>query len=174
MFFAKEIKKRSTPEYIIYMWQVEDTIRAFDCSLSRLRMEYISRFDYTEEQREELADWYGSLIGMMNREGCRKSGHLSVNNAIVEELEERHKILLADRKNTSYNRQYYKVLPMIVELRARGANKEEGEIATCLNALYGVMMLRVVGREISPQTTNGIKEISTLLNMLDKHKRQKR
>lgn len=173
MYFAKEIKKRSTTEYILYMWQVEDTIRAFDCSLPRLRMEYITRFDYTQEQREELADWYGNMIGMMNNEGCREAGHLSINNAVVAELEERHKALLKDPSKYAYKNQYYKVLPMIVELRARGANKEDGEIATFLTALYGVMMYRVTGRQLSPQTNNAVKEISKFLTMLDREKNKR-
>ena len=35
------------------MWQIEDTIRAFDCSLRRIRDEWVERFDYTDEQKEE-------------------------------------------------------------------------------------------------------------------------
>ena len=76
MFVSQELRKSNIAEYLLYMWQVEDTIRAFDCSLARIRREYIDRFDYSEEQKEELADWYGNLIRMMNQEGCRQQGHL--------------------------------------------------------------------------------------------------
>ena len=71
MFIANELRKTNIAEYLLYMWQVEDTIRAFDCSISRIRREYIDRFDYTDEQKEDEADWFGNLIRMMNQEGSR-------------------------------------------------------------------------------------------------------
>ena len=37
MFIANELRKTNIAEYLLYMWQVEDTIRAFDCSISRIR-----------------------------------------------------------------------------------------------------------------------------------------
>jgi phosphoenolpyruvate carboxylase len=39
-------------------------------------------------------------------------------------------------------------------------------VETCLNALYGVMLLRLQQREISPDTEHAVKEISTLIGML--------
>ena len=78
MFIANELRKTNIAEYLLYMWQVEDTIRAFDCSISRIRREYIERFDYTDEQKEDEADWFGNLIRMMNQEGCREQGHLQI------------------------------------------------------------------------------------------------
>ena len=54
MFISQELRKKSIAEYLLYMWQVEDIIRAYDCSLSRIRREYISRFDYDDEQLEEM------------------------------------------------------------------------------------------------------------------------
>ena len=53
MFVAKELRKKSIAEYLLYMWQIEDTIRAYGCSLTRIRKEYIDQFQYTEEQKEE-------------------------------------------------------------------------------------------------------------------------
>ena len=41
MFVAQELRKKNIAEYLLYMWQVEDTIRAFGCSLARIRREYI-------------------------------------------------------------------------------------------------------------------------------------
>ena len=39
MFIAKQLKESSICEYLIYMWQVEDTIRAIDCNIDRIREE---------------------------------------------------------------------------------------------------------------------------------------
>ena len=172
MFISQELRKSNIAEYLLYMWQVEDTIRAFGCSLPRIRREYVERFDYTEEQKEELIDWYGNLIRMMNEEGCREVGHLQINRTTLQLLTELHMQLLSSPKFPFYNTAYYKVLPFIVELRSRGANKEEGEIETCLNLLYGVMMLRLQKKPISPNTQHAVKEISTFIGMLADYYKQ--
>jgi hypothetical protein len=166
MFIANELRQKNIAEYLLYMWQIEDTIRAFDCSLPRLRREYISRFDYDDEQKDEEADWFGNLIRMMNEEGCRANGHLQINRVTLQLLAELHQQLLASPKFPFYNTAYYKVLPFIVELRQRGAQKEQNEIETCLNLLYGVMMLRLQKKEITTSTQHAVKEISTFIGML--------
>ena len=172
MFIANELRKKNIAEYLLYMWQVEDTIRAFGCSMSRIRREYIERFDYTEEQKEELIDWYGNLIRMMNEEGCRQQGHLQINRSTLQLLSELHLQLLSSPKYPFYNTAYYKVLPFIVELRSRGASKDESEVETCLNLLYGVMMLRLQKREITPNTQHAVKEVSTFIGMLSDYYKQ--
>ena len=45
MYIANELRKKNIAEYLLYMWQMEDTVRAFDCSLQRIKREYIERFD---------------------------------------------------------------------------------------------------------------------------------
>ena len=69
-------------EYLLYMWQMEDLIRAYGCSLTRIRREYIDRFDYTDQQKDEEEDWFGDLIRMMNQEGKREKGHLAINEVL--------------------------------------------------------------------------------------------
>ena len=155
------------------MWQVEDIIRAYGCSLSRIRKEYIDSFELDDEQKEEELDWWGNLVRMMNQEGCREQGHLQINKIVVQDLTELHAQLLQSSKFPFYNTEYYKVLPFIVELRNRG-DKDLTEIETCLNALYGVMMLRLQHKDISPDTKHAIDEITTFLGMLsDYYKKDK-
>ena len=167
MYIAQELRKKNIAEYILYMWQVEDTIRAFGCQLSRIRREYIEQFDYTDEQKEEETDWFGNLIRMMNEEGCRERGHLQMNKTTLIMLEDLHRQLIDSTKFPCYTSEYYKVLPYIVELRNRGANKKENEIETCFNSLYGVMMLKLQKKDISPDTAHAVKEITTLIGMLN-------
>lgn len=165
MFVAQQLRKKSIAEYILYMWQVEDLIRAYGCSLTRIKREYIDQFQYNEEQKEDMVDWYGNLVTMMNQEGKREKGHLQINKIILQDLTELHVRLLDSTKFPFYNAEYYKVLPFIVELRNKG-RKELNEIETCLEALYGTMLLRLQKKEISPDTLHAIKEITTFIGML--------
>lgn len=173
MFISRKLRQENIAEYLLYMWQVEDIIRAFDCYMPALRREYISKFDCPDEDREDLEDWYSNLIRMMTEEGCRESGHLQINNVTLQELTELHVQLLDSPKFPFYSAEYYKVLPFIVELRNKG-DKEKGEIETCLDALYGVMMLRLQRQEISEDTLRAVKEITTFIGMLsDYYKKDK-
>ena len=166
MFIAKELRKKSIAEYLLYMWQMEDIIRAMGCSLPLIRKAYISKFSgYTNEQKEAELDWFGNLIRMMNEEGKREQGHLNVNTIIIKDLLDLHNRLLQSNKFPIYNAEYYKVLPFIVELRNKG-DKHVNEIETCLDALYGVMLLRLKQKEITPDTMTAIKEITTFVGML--------
>ena len=165
MFVAKELRKKSIAEYLLYMWQIEDIIRAYGCSLPVIKKQYIDRFDYTPEQKEEEADWFGNLIRMMNEEGKRESGHLNINKVVLQDVVDLHGMLLQSTKFPIYNAEYYKVLPFIVELRQRG-DKDVNEVETCLDALYGVMMLRLQKKTINPETERAIKEITTFVGLL--------
>ena len=167
MYISQELRKKSIAEYLLYMWQVEDIIRAYDCSLTRLRREYIAQFDYTDEQKEEMTDWYGDLVRMMNQEGRRERGHLQINQVVMQQLTELNAELLESAKFPFYTSEYYKVLPYIVELRHKGGEANDTpEIETCFNALYGTMLLRLQKKEITPDTQHAIKEITTFIGML--------
>lgn len=165
MFVAQELRKKSIAEYLLYMWQIEDIIRAYGCSLPVIKKNYVDRFDFTFEQREEELDWFGNLIRMMNEEGKREGGHLNINKVILKDVIDLHGMLLQSTKFPIYNAEYYKVLPFIVELRQRG-DKDLNEIETCLDALYGVMMLRLQKKNITPETERAIKEITVFIGLL--------
>lgn len=185
MFVAKELRKKSIAEYLLYMWQIEDAIRAYGCSLTRIRKEYIEQFQYTDEQKDEEEDWFGDLVRMMNQEGCRGNGHLQINKVLMQDLTELHTQLLQSPKFPFYSAEYYRVLPFIVELRGKAkrtadkmarTNDErlksvapqlgESEVETCFDLLYGVMMLRLQKKEITSETTRALKEITTFIGML--------
>ncbi len=174
MYIAQKLRKNSIAEYLLYMWQIEDLIRAYGCSLAHIRRKYINKFDnYTDEQKEDEADWFGNLIRMMNEEGKREKGHLNINQVVLQDVTDLHGQLLESNNFPFYNAEYYKVLPFIVELRNKG-DRNVGEIETCLNALYGIMILRLKGKEISQETDHAIKEITTFVGMLsDYYKKDK-
>lgn len=173
MFVSQKLRKENIAEYLLYMWQVEDIIRAFDCYLPALRRNYLSTFDLSDDDREDLADWYSDLIRMMTEEGKREGGHLQINKVVMQNLVELHNQLLSSPKFPFYSAAYYKVLPYIVELRNKG-DKDVNEIETCFDALYGVMLLRLKKQEVSEDTLSAIKEISTFIGTLSDYYKKDR
>jgi len=103
---------------------------------------------------------------MMRREEVMQQGHLQINKNIITWLTDLHLQLLASPKFPYYSAAYYKALPFIVELRAKGANKEEPELETCFEALYGIVLLKLQKKEIGEETKKAQEAISTLLSML--------
>jgi hypothetical protein len=148
------------------MWQIEDIIRANGLDIDRIKSSVIDKFELTDVQRKELEEWYESLIDMMRREGVEKSGHLQLNKNVIIQLTDLHLALLKDPRFPEYTAEFYKTLPYIVELRAKAGENPAGEIETCFNALYGMLMLRLQGKEISVQTMEAVAQISKLLAIL--------
>lgn len=168
MYIARKLRQSHVTAYVLYMYQVEDIIRAYGLDLDRICNQYLPRFNYTKEQQAEVGEWYANLIDMMRDENIQEKGHLQVVRNTVLLLADRHQELLQDPKQSFYNTAYFKALPCIVDLRAHGASREVHEIENCLDAVYGVTLLKMKGQEVSEATENAIKPIVHLLEMLSK------
>ena len=164
MKIAQALKEKNIAEYLLYMWQVEDLIRANDCDPDKLKANVIVQFP--AEDRPALEEWYGNLVEMMRAEGVKERGHLQINRNVLQELTELHARLLASTRYPFYNAAYFKALPFIVELRQKNGHKDEPELETCFEALYGVVLLRLQKKEITPATETALKAISSFLSML--------
>lgn len=166
MYIASQKRKENIAEYLLYMWQIEDMIRANGLDIDRIKANIIDKTSLTDGQKTQLAEWYESLIDMMRREGVEHSGHLQLNKNVVIQLVQLHDALLKDPRFGEYTKEFYNTLPYIVELRAKAGEQKAGEIETCFNALYGMLMLRLQGKEIGKDTLEAIKQISRFIALL--------
>ena len=164
MKIAQRLKEKNIAEYLIYMWQVEDLLRAHDCDIDKVKANIISRFP--EAEQPALEEWYANLAEMMRTEGVAEKGHLQINRNVVLELTDLHARLLASTQYPFYNAAYFKALPFIVELRQKNGHKEEPGLETCFEALYGVLLLRLQKKDISPATTKAMESISSFISLL--------
>ena len=166
MIIADRLSKSNRAELVLYMWQVEDIIRSCNCDIDTLRKNYLGQFDLDADTRQKMEEWYENLCNMMRSEGVKEKGHLQICRNMLQDLEELHNRLLQSPKFPYYKQMYYKVLPHIVNLRAKQNDENAGELETCFNALYGIMLLRLQKREVSPETQQAAADISTLLGQL--------
>ena len=166
------MKEKNIAEYLIYMWQTEDLIRANDCDMDKVKANVISQF--AAEDRPALEEWYGNLVEMMRAEGVKERGHLQINRNVLQELTELHGRLLASTRHPFYNAAYFKALPFIVELRQKNDHKDEPELETCFEALYGVLLLRLQKKEVTAATATDLKDISYFLALLASYYAQDR
>ena len=166
MIIARQKRKENICEYLLYMWQVEDLIRANHFDMDEIRDKVIARYNQPDEVKEEIARWYEELIEMMRSEGVKESGHIQLNKNVIITLTDLHLRLLRSPKEMIYGAAYYKTLPYIVQLRAKSGGNDIPELETCFTAVYGYLMLRMQGKEINAETLDGIKQISSFLALL--------
>lgn len=167
MYISQRLKQQNIAEYLLYMWQVEDLIRANGFDIEKVKRNIVDPYpSLTDVQKAELLRWYGDLISMMRDEEVMQKGHLQINKNVIVWLTDLHLRLLRSPKFPYYSAAYYKALPFIVELRAKGADKDVPELETCFDALYGVWMLKIQKKEVSEGTQKAMKTISDLVAML--------
>lgn len=166
MFVQKELRAKNIAEYLLYMWQVEDMIRAAGLDSDRLYDAVIKTSGRSDDECREWKQWYEDLIEMMRAEGKTQSGHLQINENVLILLEDLHQRLLDSHKQPEYRDLYYKALPFIVEFRAKNHSTQNAELRDCFNMLYGVWLLRVQGKEVSASTAQAVKAVSAFMGKL--------
>ena len=169
MIIAQKLQKENIAEYLLYMWQVEDLIRANGLDIDRLQETYLSQFKLDVQEAAAMREWYEHLMEMMRNEGIQQKGHLQMNKSVILMLEDLHNELLKSSKHPFYSAAYYKALPFIVELRNRSNTQEESEIENCFDAMYGLMLLRLQGKPVSEDTKRAMEDISRFLAMLSEY-----
>ena len=173
MIISKKLKEQSISEYLLYMWQVEDLIRANSCDIDRLEQTVVTPYNLPEKQHAEMVEWYANLVEMMHLEAIEQSGHLQINKNVIISLTDLHYRLMHSQKFPFYQAAYYKALPFIVELRAKGG-QDKTELDNCFEALYGVWMLRLQRKEVSADTANAVADIVKYVGLLSDYYNKER
>ena len=166
MIIAQKKRKENIAEYLLYMWQVEDLIRANNFDMDSIKRTVISHYEQPEEIKEQIAQWYEEIINMMREEGVMEKGHIQLNKNVIITLTDLHLKLLKTPKEMIYGAAYYKTLPYIVQLRSKSGGNDLPELETCFSAVYGYLVLRMQGKEISAETLEAIIQISSFLAIL--------
>ena len=138
-------KKDNIAEYILYLWQIEDYLRAFP-----------EQADATPELHE--------LMQMMHREGIVETGHLALANNALNELEDLHRNLLDE--DAMYRAAIIRLTPQLNLLKAKTDRPTMSDIEACLILLYQIMLLHLQKRDISPETAAVQKQATELLRFL--------
>ena len=140
-------KKDNIAEYILYLWQMEDYLRAFPQNANAT---------------PELHD----LNEMMHREGIVEKGHLQLANNALAELEDLHHSMLED--DAMYRAAIIRLQPSLNLLKAKTDRPTMSDIEACLTLLYQIMLLHLQKKEITPQTADVQQRATQVLTFLSK------
>jgi hypothetical protein len=140
-------KKENIAEYILYLWQLEDYLRAFP--------------EHATSNTELM-----ELYDMMHYEGIMGGGHLQLAQNALSELEDLHNELIDTE--APYRAVTMHLQPTLNVLKAKTDRPNMSDVEACLVLLYQVMMLRLQKKEITPETEVVVKDATQLLRFLSK------
>ena len=140
-------KKDNIAEYILYLWQMEDYLRAFP-------------------QNAEATQELHELNEMMHREGIPDGGHLALANNALSEVEELHAQIL--NEDAMYRAAILRLRPALNLLKAKTDRPTMSDIEACFVLLYQIMMLKLQKKEITPETADVQQRATQVLQFLSK------
>lgn len=169
MKIASRLKKENICEYLLYMWQLEDLLRALQLDMDLIDKMLLQNQIYKDDaERKEIYDWYDSLVDMMRMEGVQEKGHLQMNQNIIIELNDFHVLMMKGGSVPAYNAKFLYVLPLIHQFRMKELSAAS-EIEQCFNFQYAYMLLKMKKAEITPETQQSQVEISKFMVLLAKN-----
>jgi hypothetical protein len=105
----------------------------------------------------------------MHEEGIKKSGHLKIVTGVVNELYELHKRLIFESKVPEYIKVYNDAKPNIDAFQDKLKMPGINDIEVCFYGLYGLLLLRLKKKEVSPETSEAMQTFTNILGLLSKY-----
>lgn len=163
MLISEQKKKENIIEYIIYMFQIQDILRAYNFDIEKIYDIYINRYNTSEAQKEIIKKWYENLISQMKAEKIEQKGNLSFLNSLMSELNTLHLAMLSDQNNLKHIDLAAWAKPNIEEFKKLSKSDSENDVEICINALYSLFLLRLQKKEICENTMMAMQTFSNLL-----------
>ncbi len=167
MLVAKQKRKENIAEYVLYLYQVEDLIRAFQFDMNLIQEKLVTNYQANEKTSGEITEWYNNLVVMMQKEGIRENGHFQFLTNLMADVNEFHMKLMEIGTEKMYVQNFKSVAGLIAELKQK--NKiAKNDIQLGLDTVYGFLLLRMKKAKISDETENAVKQLSQWLGNLSK------
>ena len=168
MYIAREKKETNIAEYVIYMYQIEDMIRAYNFDLDMIREKIIRPQVKSTSLEEEAASWYKEVIDEMKSRNLDRKGHLHRIGEVITELIYLHNTL----KDVVEDKKYLDLLNAaesnIEAFREKSDLGTIHPVEVCFQALYMKLLLKLQNKEISAESENAFDTMRILLAYLTK------
>lgn len=155
MFTAQKTRKENIAEYILYLWQLEDLLRALQFSPEAIYSQLVQPSGLTESQKQETFLWYMDIVNLLREEGKEQQGHLEHTMHLIADLDNLHKQLLVLPIGAEYRRLYSHVAPELPKMKAKLKHPDISDVELFFRALYSVVLLRIqsAGKKHSKSST---------------------
>ncbi len=166
MIIARELRSKNIAEYMIYMFQLEDLVRAFNADIEKIFEAHIRHFKLKGKELEECKHWYSTLCQMMQEENIMKQGHLQFLKHKMAELESFHFQLLNASEENEYISVFNHGINDLNIYRQKTGLTVNGDVEPALTALYTLLLMRMKKMEISEDTSDSMDRISKWMALL--------
>ncbi len=172
MLIAQEKRKTNIAEYILYIWQLEDLIRAFNFEMEKIGGALATQFDVDADTKIAIYEYYKNMVLMMQKEQLQQRGHIQAIINVANDVNEFHMQLLKSGKDMQYLALYQIAKPILDEFRLKSNQVDQHDVEVALSSLYGLMMLKLQQKEITKGTLEASKHVSKLLAHLSSQYRR--
>ncbi|RZS96632.1 DUF4924 family protein [Cecembia calidifontis] len=163
---AEKKRRQNIAEYIIYMYQMEDLLRAYQFNMEDISKYVVSHYPVSTQEKEETFSWFRNLAEAMLAEKLEKGGHLKETQCLVENLAKLHWELL--KKDKTYFEIYRQAKPHLIHLMAEAKDDfPSNEVQLFLNTVYGRLLARLRGRDIPQDILEATEAFGNVLSYLN-------
>lgn len=164
MDIAQAKRRENIAEYILYLWQLEDLLRALQFSPEAIFSTLIApRKDIAEEQKHVYLLWYMDIVNLLQQEGKEEKGHLEHTLHLVADLHNLHLQLIKLPAGEHYRATFARLEPQLPRLRAVLGNPGMSDTELCFRALYAAMLYRIKGQGDNNAVTDTLEFISPVI-----------
>jgi len=167
MIISQQKRGENIAEYILYMWQIEDLIRAYNFDYERIKLELADQYQVDPSVKRDIQLWYEGLIDSMKSEQITKVGHLAFLVGLIDDLNDFHFRLIDSPHHSDYQVLYKEAIYNIGDFRKKMTVREKiSDMEVCLTVLYGFMLMKMKKMTISEDTSKAIETIRDLVARL--------
>ena len=159
MYIAQAKRKENIAEYILYLWQLEDLLRALKFSPEVIYSQLVASQERTQEEKQALFLWYMELANLLREEGKETSGHLAHTMHLIADLQNLHLQLMELQVGKDYRALYARLAPELPNLREMLGRAEMSDMEIAFRALYGAMLYRLKGDQGRRQAIGDVVEV---------------
>ncbi len=164
MDIALTKRKENIAEYILYLWQLEDLLRALQFSPEAVYTTLIApRKELDEQQKSAFLIWYMDIANLLRQEGKEEKGHLEHTLHLIRDLHDLHLQLLKLPLGEHYRTTFARLEPEMPRLRAIVGNPGTSDTELCFRALYAAMLYRIKGEGGRSAVTDTIEYVSPVV-----------
>ena len=164
MDIAKAKRRENIAEYILYLGQLEDLLRALQFSPEAIFSTLIApRKDIAEEQKHIFLLWYLDLATLLQQEGKEEKGHLEHTLHLIQDLHDLPLQLMKLPVGEHYRRTFARLEPELPRLRAVIGNPGMSDTELCFRALYAAMLYRIKGEGNKSAVSDTLEFISPVI-----------
>ncbi len=165
MDIAQQKRKENIAEYILYLWQLEDLLRALQFSPEAILSTLIRPRELKAEEQQMLLAWYMELAQLLIEEKREESGHLSHTLHLIRDMHDMHLRLLKEADAAPYRERFARLEPHLPALRTLLGKDNVSDTELCFRALYAAMLYRIKG-EGESVVADTIEVVSPVVAML--------